>query len=190
MIINWVFLTAGMAVFLALGIILGFLSADRSYHRALLNLINFARRMISKTFVRSLNRNISCALEQIDRQYSMLGATEKLKYADPSALQALHVFHHRLTRIYGAELLAIYFYGSRMRGSFVDGSDLDVVIFFDPAIPLLRARPRVWREVLAILLQYGLLIQPRLANGPVLDAATAPSHPFIHRAVRVGILIV
>lgn len=189
MIVNGILLAASMAAFLMLGIVLGFMSVDLAYRRALMNLGHFARRMIGKAFVRTWSASHVCLLEQIDREYSRLGAAEKLRKADPCALQALQVFYTRLQQVFGAQELSLYFFGSRLRGSFTDWSDLDVVIFFDPAVPLLEARRRVWREVFHILLQHGLLIQPRLATGPAADTVAAASHPMIRRAIETGILI-
>lgn len=180
-------LAAGMSVVLMLGIVLGFLLADQVYRRAIMNLGHFAARMIGKAFLRTLSTSSTRILAQVDEEYSILSAAEKRKHADPSALQAVREFHERLKPIFGEELSASYFFGSRMRGSYMYWSDLDVVIFFGSGIPLAHARRHVWREAFYVLLRHGSLIQPRLVNDQTLDAMVAGSHPLIRRAIATGI---
>ena len=186
---GWIFLAASTLACLVLGIGFGLLLADRASCRALVSLYHFTARMSCKAFLRTFDSRTLSVLEQVDTEYSRLGAREKMNLADLSALNAAGTLKDRLAQTFGEELSAVYFFGSRLRGGHTTGSDLDVVIFFRPTVSLTHARARVGREVLHILLQQGLLIQPRLADDRALSSIDAESNPVIRRAVQTGIPI-
>jgi hypothetical protein len=189
MSMSWIILGASALAFVTLGIGLGLLLADRASCSALISLFHFAARMSHKAFLRTFDSRVLRALEQVDTEYSSLANHEKIDLADPSALHAASLFTDRLAQIFGEELSAVYFFGSRLRGSHTAGSDVDVAIFFRPTVPLTRARARVGSEVLQVLLRHGLLIQPRLADDRALSCIDAESNPVIRRAVQTGILL-
>ena len=190
MITGWILLAASTLGFLMLGIVLGLLLAERAHRRALMSVGHFAARMLYKALLRTFNARNVRRLEQVDMEHSALSMCEKMKRADPSAVEAARMLKDRLSEIFGDELSAVYFFGSRMRGSYTPWSDLDVVMFFRSTVSLTHARTQVRREVFRILLQHGLLIQPRLANDRALYAVDAELHPMIRRAVQTGIPIV
>jgi len=189
MITGWIFLIASIPMFLVLGAVLGFLLADGTYRRGLTSLGYFATRVACKAFLRTINSRNVRMLEKVDIEHSVLSAYEKLKCVDPSALKVAGQFKDNLKKIYDEELVAVYFFGSRMRGNHKFWSDLDVAIFFRPTVSLSRARYQVRWEVFQILLQHGLLIQPRLASDQALYSVSAEVHPAIRRAVQTGIAI-
>ena len=89
-------------------------------------------------------------------------ATGAVKAPDPSAVNCVRSLSDIVKGEYGDAVHAVYLFGSRARGDYVEMSDVDIAIVFQPDVALgLRARWRLLRATFRVMVSHGLYLQVR-----------------------------
>lgn len=177
--------------FMVVGIVTGFIVVDSRFQYSFKVVFVTGVRILFKTILRIANPVNDFIRIKKDRAFITLPENQKNSLLDSKAFAAALDLKQRLIRQFNDRFIAMYLFGSRVRGDYCPNSDVDVAVFLS-GISNSKAdiQKVIIRHTSELLLLHGLYIQPRIyENNFLRDLDNSQDEYLIQMILEYGVLV-